>query len=514
MLRSSLSKFFATCVVIALVSAAGARAAVMSSCGIARIDGVLSPGEWASAAVVPLNVATASGTVAGKLYVMNDNLNLYLAVSFPASTLASADVLAFEFDNDNDGVWPEAGDDALVYSSPLGAGAFYDGYRTSLPPCPPGIGLCGMSDADTGGVIHGQGVLHNDGVNTVYEMSHELNSGETDKDFALVGGSTVGFRMTLQVDTAGTIYETHIPVAGNFEQLTIASCRPPLLSGCGTATIDAVINPLEWSGAQTYDMTVRTPHGGTTPARLYVMNDAFNLYFAFRFERAAADLGNSLDIEFDNSNNGVVDNGDDVILVNPDIGFVDDVRTNVPPCSPGAGAGSCGFRDTDLGGTNDGAGAFHNDGTYSIYEMQHPLNSGDANDFALSAFGGTTVGYFLFLRTINGPSFPFDFGDTGVPGFFDYAQIKLCEPAPGTGVAQLSTAVSQLTSTLPDKSISELQKPLASAQQNILAGKKKQAANDLDKFTKDVKKFIAKGSLPSRNGQQLISVAQGIMRAM
>jgi hypothetical protein len=57
---------------------------------------------------------------------------------------------------------------------------------------------------------------------------------------------------------------------------------------------------------------------------------------------------------------------------------------------------------------NDGAGAFANDGTFSVYEISHPLNSGDVgHDFALSV--GSTVGFFLFLRIIRAPEvFPQD----------------------------------------------------------------------------------------------------------
>jgi hypothetical protein len=124
-------------------------------------------------------------------------------------------------------------------------------------------------------------------------------------------------------------------------------------------------------------------------------------------------------LEFDNNDDGVRENGDDVLVMTPGLGFTDDFRTNAPPCPPGSAPATCGLRDTDFGGTNDGAGAFHNDGASTVYEISHPLNSGDVgHDFALHA--GDRVGMFLSLRMIAaGASFPAGFGDTTfpLPGF-------------------------------------------------------------------------------------------------
>lgn len=48
-------------------------------------------------------------------------------------------------------------------------------------------------------------------------------------------------------------------------------------------------------------------------------------------------------------------------------------------------------------GTIDGQAAFANDGEFSIYEMSHPLDSGDdAHDFSLKP--GDTVGFLIFLN--------------------------------------------------------------------------------------------------------------------
>jgi PASTA domain-containing protein len=94
---------------------------------------------------------------------------------------------------------------------------------------------------------------------------------------------------------------------------------------------------------------------------------------------------------FDNDADGALfANGDDFLLVNPALGgLVDAYSTNQPPCP--AGNSCTGILDTDNGGTADGIAATTNNGTYSFYEMSHPVNSNDdTHDFSLSA--GDLVG--------------------------------------------------------------------------------------------------------------------------
>src|SRR3990172_2087064 len=55
-----------------------------STYGIATIDGVMSPGEWDNAAKIDFQANVPAedggGTTPATLYVMNDGINLYLAV--------------------------------------------------------------------------------------------------------------------------------------------------------------------------------------------------------------------------------------------------------------------------------------------------------------------------------------------------------------------------------------------------------------------------------------------------
>ena len=187
-----------------------------------------------------------------------------------------------------------------------------------------------------------------------------------------------------------------------------------VLTGRGTATIDGVLSAGEWTNAGCADFSVNTPGGGTTPGTVCAMNDATNLYLLVRFARTFVDPSNSVGFEFDNDHDGIwPEEGDDALVINPAFGFFDDVRTNLPPC-PLPPTIFCGPLDTAAGGTNDGSGTFGNNGTFSVYEFSHPLNSADdAHDFSLTP--GDTVGFLLSLRMSTGTGDPADFARTSFP---------------------------------------------------------------------------------------------------
>jgi hypothetical protein len=205
------------------------------------------------------------------------------------------------------------------------------------------------------------------------------------------------------------------------------------LYGVGSARIDGVMSPREWDGAGCIDFPVNVPEGGTVPGTVCVMNDTVNLHLAVRFARGVIDPGNTASFEFDNDHSGgPKGNGDDILLLNPDIGFFDEVRTTAPPCPGGA---LCGLRDTEVGGSNDGAGAFHNDGMHTVYEFSHPLNSGDdARDFSVGP--GSTIGFSLFIRMIDAAG---RLADTDFPAFCNSCPNLLGDivvlPAPASPTA-------------------------------------------------------------------------------
>jgi Bacterial Ig-like domain (group 2) len=184
-------------------------------------------------------------------------------------------------------------------------------------------------------------------------------------------------------------------------------------SGAGTATTDGTMAAGEWTRATILDIAVNVP-GGTTPGKLYVMNDATNLYLALTFSRTApAGERTSLAFEFDNDASGNLSTGDDGFILS-DGTFQDLVRSTAAPCPPGGGV--CSFPDTDMGGTNDGAGAFVNAGGNSIYELRHPLRSGDPHDFLLVS--GNRIGINVFVRLLQTDGASQDTNVPGVNAFF------------------------------------------------------------------------------------------------
>src|ERR1044071_4569571 len=93
------------------------------------------------------------------------------------------------------------------------------------------------------------------------------------------------------------------------------------------------------------------PRAALRRGTIFVMNDTTNLYFGIRFARSRVDPGNSAEIDLDKDSSGSISAGDDTLLINPDIGFFDEVWTTNAPCPSGV---LCGFLDTDVGGQSNG----------------------------------------------------------------------------------------------------------------------------------------------------------------
>ena len=203
---------------------------------------------------------------------------------------------------------------------------------------------------------------------------------------------------------------------------TATACKP----GFGTPqAIDGVINNGEWACAQHADFTAKLSGGSGTPATLFWMNDGTKLYLAVRVQRSSADKVNTLQFNFDNnnsantSNTGVAETGDDILIQDGATGFSDNYLTS--KCT-NSSQSSCGVTDLSAGGTKDGLGAYKNQGGYTMYELAHPLNSGDTGrDFALSL--GGRVGLFLTLQLGSGAQ-----GNTQWPGFRRYLTINIEQP--------------------------------------------------------------------------------------
>lgn len=181
--------------------------------------------------------------------------------------------------------------------------------------------------------------------------------------------------------------------------------------GYGTATVDGTYDSAEWACAESADFTANLS-GGDTPATVHWMNDGANLYMAVRVFQSSFEKANSLLIDFDNDGDGFVAENDDAIGYDADrSSFFDRYVTR--KCLNSSQSG-CGADD----GSEDGDGAAANDGTWTTYEVVHPLNGGDPKDIAVGT--GDTLGFFLTLRVGKGAQ-----GNTQWPDFRSFRNLTV-----------------------------------------------------------------------------------------
>jgi hypothetical protein len=189
---------------------------------------------------------------------------------------------------------------------------------------------------------------------------------------------------------------------------TDAVCVP----GYGASTVDGVLGGDEWSCAESAPFTANLS-GGSTTARVYWMSDGTRLYLAVRVLQQSLDKVNNLRFDFDNDGAGTADAGDDAIGYDGGTGTFFDAYLTAKCAN--SGQSGCGAPD---GTSFDGMGAVGNDGTWTTYELWHPLSGTPGEDFLRTS--GDPLGFFLTLRMGNGAQ-----GNTQWPGFRDYRQITI-----------------------------------------------------------------------------------------
>jgi hypothetical protein len=134
--------------------------------------------------------------------------------------------------------------------------------------------------------------------------------------------------------------------------------------------IDGVKSSGEWDAAT----SVAVWTGGT----FYYTNDDTHLYIALEMADATAQSADGFRIRFDDTQDGVATVGDNELLVRMD-SYFDRHRTMF----------GWGVDDTQRDGTAAGGSS----AGVNFFEVAFPLNSGDPNDFALSA--GDAVGFCM-----------------------------------------------------------------------------------------------------------------------
>jgi len=171
-----------------------------------------------------------------------------------------------------------------------------------------------------------------------------------------------------------------------------------MLSGSGTAEVDGVIAPGEWDDATSTGLTVFGAPGGGF-GRLYVMNDDKDLYFALAIPGPVPSGQSIVLFTFDKDGDGGASAGDDVVAFDTATGVSDSVMT-LAGCG---GSGPCVISDLLAGGSIDAFAKFV-DGSTAVFEVRHPLRSGDPNDVALDHGDRIVVGMlvrFVLSPTVN-----------------------------------------------------------------------------------------------------------------
>jgi hypothetical protein len=216
------------------------------------------------------------------------------------------------------------------------------------------------------------------------------------------------------------------------------------VQGRGTPTLDGTLGEGEWDCAETRTFPVSLS-GGAATATLRWMNDSENFYIAVAVP--GTDRQNSLRVEWHRNASGpsgTIDQngyftgartlGADVWEVHPGSSPVARDMFIDNQCS-GSSQTNCGQLDSAWGGGNASMAAFSNQAGMTVYELSHPLNSGDTCNggsagsrgchgytglIDLSAGSGDTRGFFLSLRMGSGAQ-----GNTVWPGFLQYLAVEI-----------------------------------------------------------------------------------------
>ncbi|MHA2032389.1 MAG: hypothetical protein ACW99A_11385 [Candidatus Kariarchaeaceae archaeon] len=150
------------------------------------IDGILADGEWGENPTLDswLNYTKTTGGSEShqfKVYVQNDNVNLYIAILLmneDFNTTDSYDKMALYFDSNNNGIL-DGTEDLKVFQSLEYTDWYYheDGYTTV--------------DGESNGRGKATHTTQGDNGDYIYEFEFRLNSGDT-KDIAVSAGDTLG----------------------------------------------------------------------------------------------------------------------------------------------------------------------------------------------------------------------------------------------------------------------------------------------------------------------------------
>jgi hypothetical protein len=208
-------------------------------------------------------------------------------------------------------------------------------------------------------------------------------------------------------------------------------------------TPDGVRDEAAWDAVagndgQSFSFMANLSKGSETPATLLVTNDCDNIYFLLSVDRDVEDKVAVLRIDFDSDGDGVAEEGDDVVLLEghpetlaSDVAFD---RFLTSACLKGGKQAECGEDDTSVGPphylSTDVGWEYDDENQKAVYEIKHPLNSGDVRDelpIDIARGIGDDVGFFVTLR--QSPSAKGAQGNTQWPGFRVYVTCTIGVPS-------------------------------------------------------------------------------------
>jgi hypothetical protein len=210
----------ATVLLLSPSGATGDEGFSLRGYGTATVDGVLASGEWDTAGRYDFSAARApaegGGTVSAILYVMNDGVNLYLALRVSVSNLGYS-----SFDAVLNAPPPNPfapGSDVLRTT----ASSFEDLHYHFVPP----NSYPWLADVDDGGTRDGTAVVRSNGGFSVFEVAHPLDSADNAHDFSLAIARRVEFVAAFHhcVDSCAT---TLMPSSGFGEIVVVSGTRVP-----------------------------------------------------------------------------------------------------------------------------------------------------------------------------------------------------------------------------------------------------------------------------------------------
>jgi len=187
-----------TCLLVMLVHAQAHSGLSLSAYTVTppTIDGNMQAAEWAAASKATFGpFAVGVQTITGTLYMMNDPVNLYMAVSIEGDNDFNpgpgGDGFRAYFDNDHGGETSrEQGDDDVIADGTLPIGDMY----YNVP------SVWDLWDNLAGGTSDGQSMGSRQGASNQFELSHPLDDTDNAHDFSLSIGQTVGFSLEVGVD--------------------------------------------------------------------------------------------------------------------------------------------------------------------------------------------------------------------------------------------------------------------------------------------------------------------------